>query len=124
LSHYPTLNTNGPMPIPRTGGGPLGVRRIDQIPYPMAFDWAAEATTAVAGAVAAARGTATPVAIDPAATVARMARVMIRFAFIESSMAKAEVRSLRPGNSTAHTTTLSCRVITARRLFSYALNVR
>jgi hypothetical protein len=57
-----------------------------------------------------------PVAIDPAAAAVRMARVMILFAHIESSMTKAEVRSLRPGNSTAHTTALSCRVVTARRL--------
>ena len=68
-----------------------------------------------------ATGTAIPVAIDPVTAAARMARAMIRFAFIESSMTKAEVRSLRPGNSTAHTTTLSCRVITARQLFFYAL---
>jgi hypothetical protein len=60
------------------------------------------ATAVVAGAVAVTRGTATPVAIDPTAAAARMARVMIRFVRIESSMAKAEFRSLGSGNSTAH----------------------
>jgi hypothetical protein len=38
-----------------------------------------------------------PVAIDPAAAVARMARVMIRFAFIESSMTKSRGQEPKTG---------------------------
>jgi hypothetical protein len=78
------------------------------MPCPIMSGVTWDATTAVAGAVAAAKGTAMPVAMDPAAAAAIIARVMIRLVRIESSMAKAEVRSLRPG--TRRPTRLHCHV--------------
>jgi hypothetical protein len=57
---------------------------------------------AVAGTVAAISGTATPDASVPAVTAARITRVtMFWFVRIESSRAKAKVRSLGRGTRTA-----------------------
>lgn len=76
------------------------------------------ATTPDEGAMVVDSGTTTPVAIDPAAAADRITRVMIRFARIESSTAKAEVRGLTRGTRRPHDRSTaperpSCRVIAA-----------
>jgi len=86
----------------------------------MLFEVVTTAAVPVAGAATMARGMATPPAMVPAATADRMARVMSRFARIESSKAYAQVRSLRRANSTAQTTALSYRVVDRLAVFPYS----